>query len=91
MPPATVSVPTTSQPVARSRAQVLSRHEVLRDALLETVDHLARRRADLIDETFIDNYVALGWLEWHGGHLRLSTLGSNICAQMSQRAAAFDD
>ena len=67
-----------------------SRHEVLRDALLSTVDLLARRRANEIDETFIDNYVALGWLEWHGGHLRLSTLGSNICAQMSERAAALD-
>ena len=67
-----------------------NRHEVLRDALLSTVDLLARRRADQIDETFIDNYVALGWLEWHGGHLRLSTLGSNICAQMSARLSALD-
>jgi hypothetical protein len=67
-----------------------TRHEVLRDALLETVDLLQRRRADLVDETFIDNYVALGWLEWHGGQLRVSSLGSMICAQMSERLAPLD-
>lgn len=68
----------------------VNRHEVLRDALLDTVDLLQRRRADLIDETFIDNYVALGWLEWHGGQLRLSTLGSTICQQMAERLAPLD-
>jgi hypothetical protein len=67
-----------------------NRHEVLRDALLETVDLLQRRRADLVDETFIDNYVALGWLEWHGGQLRLSPLGHDICLQMSERLAPLD-
>ena len=67
-----------------------TRHEVLRDALLSTVDLLQRRRADLIDETFIDNYVALGWLEWHGGQLRLSPLGSTICAQMAERLSPLD-
>jgi hypothetical protein len=67
-----------------------NRHEVLRDALLETVDLLQRRRADLIDETFIDNYVALGWLEWHGGQLRLSELGHTICLQMSERLSPMD-
>jgi hypothetical protein len=67
-----------------------TRHEVLRDALLETVDLLQRRRADLIDETYIDNYVALGWLEWHGGQLRLSPLGSTICMQMSEQLSPLD-
>jgi hypothetical protein len=67
-----------------------SRHEVLRDALLTTVDLLQRRRADLIDESYIDNYVALGWLEWHGGQLRLSPLGSTICAQMSEQLSPLD-
>lgn len=68
----------------------LTRHEVLRDALLDTVDLLQRRRADLVDETFIDNYVALGWLEWHGGQLRVSALGSTICQQMSARLSPLD-
>ena len=80
----------TQETSTRTAPHGTSRHEVLRDALLSTVDLLARRRANEIDESFIDNYVALGWLEWHGGHLRLSTLGSNICAQMSERAAALD-
>lgn len=71
-------------------AATATRHEVLRDALLSTVDLLQRRRAHLIDETFIDNYVALGWLEWHGGQLRLSTLGHDICLQMSERLAPLD-
>lgn len=67
-----------------------NRHEVLRNALLDTVDLLQRRRADLVDETYIDNYVALGWLEWHGGQLRLSALGSTICAQMSEQLSPLD-
>jgi hypothetical protein len=86
MPIATAAQSTPEHPDRHAA----NRHEVLRDALLSTVDLLARRRADQIDETFIDNYVALGWLEWHGGHLRLSTLGSNICAQMSERLSALD-
>jgi hypothetical protein len=70
--------------------QGASRHEVLRDALLSPVDLLQRRRADLVDETYIDNYVALGWLEWHGGKLRLSALGSQVCAEMQDRLAPLD-
>lgn len=64
-----------------------NRHEVLRGALLSTIDLLNQRRAHQIDESYIDNYVALGWLEWHGGTLRLTTLGSNVCAQMTERLA----
>jgi len=60
-----------------------NRHEVLRGALLTTVDLLSQRRAHQIDESYIDNYVALGWLEWHGGNLRLTSLGSGVCSQMS--------
>jgi len=67
-----------------------NRHEVLRNALLDTVDLLQRRRCDLIDETFIDNYVALGWLEWHGGQLRLSMLGATICEQMAEQLSPLD-
>ncbi|MBX3619574.1 MAG: hypothetical protein KF891_06260 [Rhizobacter sp.] len=80
----------TSQPHGHPAFAGPTRHEVLRDALLETVDLLQRRRADLVDESFIDNYVALGWLEWHGGQLRVSSLGSMICTQMSERLAPLD-
>jgi len=75
---------------ARRAMRSGSRHEVLRSALLSTVDLLNQRRAHQIDESYIDNYVALGWLEWHGGTLRLTTIGSNVCAQMSDRLAPME-
>jgi hypothetical protein len=56
--------------------------DVLRSALLATVDMLHRRRARDIPEGYIDDYVALHWLEWHGGGLRLTTTGENVCRQM---------
>lgn len=61
------------------------RREALRDALLSTVDLLKRRRACDIEEGYIDDYVALHWLEWNGGGLRLTTTGENICRQLTSR------
>ena len=58
-----------------------SRREALLDALLHTVDLLKRRRADQIGEGDIDDYVTRDWLEWNGGGLRLTTVGSNLCRQ----------
>jgi hypothetical protein len=43
------------------------------------VDLLHRRRASEIP----DGYVALNWLEWHGGGLRLTITGSNVCRQLT--------
>jgi hypothetical protein len=43
---------------------------------------LHRRRADLIPEDVIGDYVALHWLEWNGGALRLTITGQNICDQV---------
>ena len=57
----------------------------MRDALLATVDLPKRRRAGEIDETYIDEYVALNWLEWNGGGLRLTTVGDNVCKQLTAR------
>ena len=54
----------------------------LRDELLVTVDALQRRRADLVDERLIADYVALSWLEWNGGSLQLTVTGKNMCDQM---------
>jgi hypothetical protein len=54
----------------------------LRIEFLSTVDSLHRRRADLVSEGFIADYVALNWLEWNGGTLRLTVTGENVCAQM---------
>jgi hypothetical protein len=53
--------------------------DVLRSALQAAVDSLHRRRASEIPEGYIDGYVKLNWLEWHGGSLRLTPTGENIC------------
>jgi hypothetical protein len=60
------------------------RWESLREALPATVALLAQRRADLIDAAVIDDFVMLQWLEWHGGGLRLTITGANVCAQVTQ-------
>ena len=59
----------------------------LRESLLATVDLLKRRRAGEIDAALIDSYVALNWLEWNGGGLRLTVTGENVCRQLSARLA----
>ena len=58
------------------------RRVALRDSLLDTVDKLHRHRACEIPDGFIDDYVSLHWLEWHGGGLRVTTTGENVCAQL---------
>ena len=63
------------------------RRDSLRESLLATVDLLKRRRAGEIDAGLIDEYVALNWLEWNGGGLRLTVTGENICRQLSARLA----
>lgn len=65
---------------------VSPRLEHLRTALSATVEMLLRRRADLIDERMIDDYVALHWLEWNGGSLRLTITGQNVCNQLKSEA-----
>ena len=59
------------------------RVDALRGALLSTVDLLHHRRAGEIAERDIDDYVALNWLEWNGGSLRLTTVGDNIRRQLT--------
>ena len=56
--------------------------EALRDGLLGTVDMLKRCRAGDIADGYIDDYVALDWLEWNGGMLRLTATGDNVCKQL---------
>lgn len=67
-------------------APVLRRQQ-LRDHLLSTVDALHQRRADLVPEGFVEDYVALDWLEWNGGSLRITQTGTNICKQIQARLA----
>lgn len=65
-----------------TRPSAAQRRDVLRDQLLSTVDLLKRRCAGQIVEDDIEDYVALHWLEWHGGSLRLTTTGENMCKQL---------
>jgi hypothetical protein len=72
-------------PIARKIAPVLRRN-ALRDALPGTVRLLADKHAHAIEKGFIDDYVALDWLEWRGGTLKLTTVGENICKQLTHRS-----
>jgi hypothetical protein len=60
-----------------------TRREALRSELPATVALLKRRRAGEIDGVDIADYVALHWLEWHGGSLRLTTTGENVCKHLA--------
>ncbi|RQO47700.1 hypothetical protein DBV14_20510 [Variovorax sp. KBW07] len=66
---------------ALKAADAAERRERLRRALPATVELLQSRQADRIDDNDIDAYVSLNWLEWHGGGLRLTITGRNVCAQ----------
>ena len=58
-----------------------ARCAALRLTLAGAAGLLARRRAAEVAEQDIDDYVQLGWLEWQGGTLRLTTTGDNLCRQ----------
>jgi hypothetical protein len=79
MPKETVSRDVYTPPSGRI---AMPRLGLLRDDLPATVDLLKRRRADLISERSIEDYVALNWLEWNGGGLKLTITGENLCKQM---------
>ena len=53
-------------------------NSALHDSLLATVDALSRRRAADIPEKTIDQFVAIRWLEWNGGTLRLTQAGEAV-------------
>lgn len=67
------------------------RRDHLRDALIASIALLSRRRACEIPAGYIDDYVALNWLEWHGGSLRVTVVGENICRQITQRSGVPAD
>ncbi|MET3439719.1 hypothetical protein ABIC94_000464 [Variovorax paradoxus] len=73
---------------ALKAADAAERRERLRRALPATVELLQSRQADRIDDSDIDAYVSLNWLEWHGGGLRLTITGRNVCAQSLPTVAA---
>jgi len=57
--------------------------ERLRQSLPAAVELLRTRQAGRIGAVEIEEYVALNWLEWHGGTLRVTVTGSNVCAQIA--------
>lgn len=64
------------------------RRERLRDTFIVSIALLNRRRAFEIPVGDIDDYVSLNWLEWHGGTLRVTVVGENICRQLTGRSGA---
>jgi len=74
--------------ISERAANEAAARERLRQALPATVDHLQNHQADRIDDNDIDAYVRLNWLEWHGGGLRLTITGRNVCAQSLPTVAA---
>ena len=62
-----------------------SRREALRNGLPTTAQLLKQRMACDIPTGYIEDYLALDWLEWHGGTLRLTTTGRNICQYAASR------
>ena len=57
------------------------RKERLRQALPAAAELLRTRQAGLIAAREIEEFIALNWLEWHGGSLKLTVTGSNIVSQ----------
>jgi len=70
-----------------SASSLAQRRDALREGLPATVALLKHRRAAEIDAGDIDDYVALNWMEWSGGGLRLTTTGENVCKQFSVRGS----
>lgn len=71
-----------------TRSAPMSRLDQLRGALLDSVNALRHRRASEIPAGYIDDYVALNWLEWYGGALRLTAVGDNVSKQLAAAARA---
>jgi hypothetical protein len=57
-------------------------NSALHESLLATVDALSRRRARDIPEKTIDHFVAIRWLEWNGGNLRLTAAGESVMSKV---------
>ncbi|MGC4061969.1 MAG: hypothetical protein QM749_14395 [Aquabacterium sp.] len=79
--------PPVDPPASRpGRILPSSRAEMLRAMLPHTLECLKTRRANLIGDDLIADYVALDWLEWAGGGLRLTETGRNLCNMVNRRA-----
>ena len=71
-----------------ARQAAIAREAHLRSQLPYTSNCLASRTAHLIGDDVINDYVALDWLEWQGGGLRLTVTGRNLCNQVVKEQSA---
>jgi hypothetical protein len=73
--------PPKAQPITAADKVEAARKERLRLALPAAVELLRTRQAGMISATEIEEFVAMNWLEWHGGTLKLTVTGANVCSQ----------
>ena len=73
--------PPKAQPITAADKVEAARKERLRLALPAAVELLRTRQAGMISASEIEEFVALNWLEWHGGSLKLTVTGANVCSQ----------
>ena len=57
------------------------------EAFAAAADALLLRRANRIQDRDIDDFVALGWTDWHGGSLRITPLGHMALLRIRARLA----
>jgi hypothetical protein len=74
--------PAAAPPAGASEAPA-DRKERLRLTLPLAAELLRTRQAALIAARDIEDFVELNWLEWHGGSLRLTVTGANVCSQLA--------
>ncbi len=61
--------------------------EQLCEAFVFASDALVRRRAGEIPDATIEEFIALGWMRWHGGSLQVTALGQMALMRISDRLA----
>ena len=61
--------------------------EPLCEAFAAAADALTLRRASRIPQESIDDFIALGWMDWHGGSLRITPLGQMALSRIRNRLA----
>jgi hypothetical protein len=72
----------------KTPATLVRINAALCDSFVAAADALARRRAGDIPEPTIDRLVAVRWLEWCGGSLRLTRLGEIVLMKVQAMALA---
>lgn len=73
--------------VASSHRMSVARYASLTTSFPAAVDALKRRLAPQVGDQAISQFVSLGWLEWNGGGLKVTTVGENLCTASRLRAA----